>query len=1016
MSDRRPSIVIFLGAGRWARGRQPSALKAVHDQSRVLDWLLEAYIDISEASICFVGGYRVEALVALYPQVRFAVNSRWEETGAGYSLMVAPLQRDTETWISYADVVYRADLVAALLQAEGDVVVAVDRTFRSRYESRSRSDLDTAEKVRLDGDRILELGRCVPTADADAELAGVVRMSPRASTLLTQMVAEGLDERADLPSVLMRMLDHGLLATAVDVGDRWAELDAPQDLTRFVLGTKAESLERLRPLVRRGIIAPQVSFTVERWRATKGEILDGISRALGTGSLIVRSSAVAEDSWHTSAAGAFLSLLDVDGSDASAVCGAVERVVDSYEDGDAQNQVLVQCTLADVIMSGVVLTRTATSGAPYYVLSFDESTRTNMVTSGMGEQVRTVFLLRKSPLREGLPPVLHTVLDAVTELEELVGHDSLDVEFAVTMEGPPHVLQVRPIALARQSLSLDDEEVRDALESAARCFDSREDPGPFVLGSRTRFSVMTDWNPAEIIGTKPRRLSLSLYRWLITDEIWARQRAEYGYRDVRPCPLLVDFCGNPYVDVRASMASFVPADLPDPLAQRLVDHYLDLLDDRPQLHDKVEFEVAVTCLAPDFKARSENLQRAGFSDDEIERLRESLRAITMGAFARLERDLAAVATLQDRVHQILASNLPPLRRAHLLLADARQHGTLLFSHLARSAFVATSLLRGLRRIGVISSMWHEAFLASIKTVSSRIVADAADVSLGTITWTDFVHRYAHLRPGTYDITSPSYGSAPDDFLRPMLGTSTNVGAAQEADPATEAAIDTALRATGLDLGASDFLRFARLAIEGRESSKFAFTRNLSGALEAFAEFGAQHGVPRADLAHIGVHDLFALLDAPTVAPAEWLHKCAVEGREAFRLTQALCLPSQISKREDFFCYEQISVEPNYVTRKCVRAPTVQLDGTDAMRAAVAGLLVLIPNADPGFDWLFAHSIAGLITAYGGANSHMAIRAAEFGLPAAIGVGEERYQALSTGRLLELDCASRRIRVLPRNEG
>ena len=33
---------------------------------------------------------------------------------------------------------------------------------------------------------------------------------------------------------------------------------------------------------------------------------------------------------------------------------------------------------------------------------------------------------------------------------------------------------------------------------------------------------MPDWNPAEIIGIKPKPLALSLYRELITDHIWQR--------------------------------------------------------------------------------------------------------------------------------------------------------------------------------------------------------------------------------------------------------------------------------------------------------------------------------------------------------------------------------------------------------------------------------------------------------------------------------------------------------------
>jgi hypothetical protein len=35
---------------------------------------------------------------------------------------------------------------------------------------------------------------------------------------------------------------------------------------------------------------------------------------------------------------------------------------------------------------------------------------------------------------------------------------------------------------------------------------------PNLLGNKTFFSVMTDWNPAEIIGLRPKRLALSLYK------------------------------------------------------------------------------------------------------------------------------------------------------------------------------------------------------------------------------------------------------------------------------------------------------------------------------------------------------------------------------------------------------------------------------------------------------------------------------------------------------------------------
>ena len=82
-------------------------------------------------------------------------------------------------------------------------------------------------------------------------------------------------------------------------------------------------------------------------------------------------------------------------------------------------------------------------------------------------------------------------------------------------------------------------------------------PHPFLNGSRTVFGIMPDWNPAEIIGVRPTPLALSLYRELVTDAIWAYQRHNYGYKNLRSFPLLHHFHGLPYIDVRVSFNSFV---------------------------------------------------------------------------------------------------------------------------------------------------------------------------------------------------------------------------------------------------------------------------------------------------------------------------------------------------------------------------------------------------------------------------------------------------------------------------
>lgn len=75
------------------------------------------------------------------------------------------------------------------------------------------------------------------------------------------------------------------------------------------LGTKAENLARLRGKLTYAEILPQVSFTVAEWRAGRESIWKKCLVIRGEeGKLIVRSSAVSEDTYEGSQAGRFQSI------------------------------------------------------------------------------------------------------------------------------------------------------------------------------------------------------------------------------------------------------------------------------------------------------------------------------------------------------------------------------------------------------------------------------------------------------------------------------------------------------------------------------------------------------------------------------------------------------------------------------------------------------------------------------------------------------------------------------------
>jgi glutamine kinase len=1004
----RSTGVVILGAGRGVRGAMPSAMVDIDEKGRVLDWLLDAFASLDAPEVCFVAGFKADEVMERYPNVRTVFNRDWARTGPVQSLGLVPFDTAAHMYVCYSDVVFRRSAVEALRDCDRDVAIAIDTSWRSRFDGRTAADLDRAEKVRIADGQVAEIGPHIDSEQAGAEFAGVLRLGRRASDAVFAAIRSGaFSSTATLPDLIRRLLAEGLSVGAVDLEGAWAELDAKQDLARFVLGTKAESLERLRQMQHGGEIGPLIAFTMREWIADRATVVDEVLQAIPGDRLIVRSSALSEDSWLESKAGRHESVLDVERSPA-AIGEAVDSVLASYGAEDLANQVLVQEMLHDVAMSGVVMTRTHALGAPYYVINFDDSTaRTDTVTGGA--QARTIFVHRDSSLHRRVPQQLSAVLLTVQNIEKLVGHDSLDIEFAVTAQGQVHILQVRPIAVTHAPQPIDDTLVATALGRARRFLDDRVAPSPTLLGHSTQYSVMSDWNPAEIIGTKPKRLALSLYRFLITDEVWARQRAEYGYRDVRPCPLLVDLIGHPYVDVRATFNSFVPSAVRPELAERLVDHYLAHLAAEPNLHDKVEFDVLFTCLTPSFGAEATRLSDAGLSSAEIDELRHALRDISIGAFDRLDDDLARLPAFEKEIDRIDAVARSPLEAAYHQLEICRRVGTPVFAHLARGAFVATSLLRSLEDVGAIDAAQSSQFLGSIETVLGRMRRDGRRVGRGEMSFDDFVAAYGHLRPGTYDITSPCYRAAADAYLRPVVDAfahdADEVVAPLSWPVETQRSVMRALRDAGLpdDFGAVE--SFVRRAIAGREDAKFVFTKALSRALEYLVEFGATLGFDRDDLAHVRIQDLLACEDVLADA-AGFLSRRVLEGREAYHVTQGVCLPGHIAGPTDLVCFEQRVAEPNFVTQRVVEGGVVAENLTPT--SDVDGHIVLIPSADPGYDWLLARGIQGLITMYGGANSHMAVRAAELQLPAAIGVGELLYESLVPARVIRLDCASRTI--------
>jgi len=296
-------------------------------------------------------------------------------------------------------------------------------------------------------------------------------------------------------------------------------------------------------------------FTVSDWKNKKEELIDKIRDKFYPGRIVIRSSAVVEDTLGNSMAGCFESVIGINSNNEEIEVG-IRKVIDSYKDKEAEssfNQILVQSQTEDIVISGVIFTRTLETNAPYYVINYDESTgKSDTVTKGIENKTIKISKLTKT---KNIPENLQNLIIAVKEIENLIPKFALDIEFAVNKGGKVIVFQVRPITTSSRS-NIDDDKIKSKIGLLKDQFNNFSKEESHLLGKRNIFADMPDWNPAEIIGDNPNHLDYSLYDYIITNNAWHEARTSQGYYNVNPAKLVFLFGNKPYVNVRNSFNSF----------------------------------------------------------------------------------------------------------------------------------------------------------------------------------------------------------------------------------------------------------------------------------------------------------------------------------------------------------------------------------------------------------------------------------------------------------------------------
>jgi choline kinase len=232
---------VILAAGRGSRMGEltqdrPKCLVELGGRA-LLDWQLDALHGAGIEEIGIVRGYRGECLGGRGD--RLFDNPRWAESNMVVSLLAAGAWlSEAPTIVSYADIVYGAGTVKALLDApSAPVAIAYDPDWLWLWRQRFDEPLNDAESFRMDHGRIVEIGRRVrDIQEIEGQYMGLLRFEPegwRAVGRLVRGMAPGDVDRLDMTSMLRRLIVGGTVVRGAAAAGRWGEVDSADDLELY---------------------------------------------------------------------------------------------------------------------------------------------------------------------------------------------------------------------------------------------------------------------------------------------------------------------------------------------------------------------------------------------------------------------------------------------------------------------------------------------------------------------------------------------------------------------------------------------------------------------------------------------------------------------------------------------------------------------------------------------------------------------------------------------------------------
>jgi choline kinase len=197
--------------------------------------LLHRAVDVLRAvgvkDVVVAVGYRADVVDAA--GCRLVTNPDYATTNMVETLFraLAEVPEGEDVIVSYGDIAFEERVARAVADGPGEVTVVVDLEWRRLWELRMEDPLADAETLRLDGDRLLELGEPPESYDdIEGQYIGLIKVRADRLAAFREMPVE---PQMYMTAFIQLLIDAGWDVRAATVRGGWLEVDTLDELRRY---------------------------------------------------------------------------------------------------------------------------------------------------------------------------------------------------------------------------------------------------------------------------------------------------------------------------------------------------------------------------------------------------------------------------------------------------------------------------------------------------------------------------------------------------------------------------------------------------------------------------------------------------------------------------------------------------------------------------------------------------------------------------------------------------------------